>query len=234
MIEFYSKNFNKNYKSKINQLSFDIRRLLTLEKIKIEESNEIILEDNFKKNLDPKTWNEINNLYNSILKNKDKVSLTLKKFINKTNENTKSKFKFIDTFAGCGGLSLGLSNKGFNPVLINEIEPKFLESYYFNHNIHLDNYYCGDIKNIANDNRLKNRFKNIDLIVGGPPCQGFSMANRQRILDDPRNKLYKYYLELLANLKPKFFIMENVKGMMKKSQIPELTKQTTASPHLLH
>ena len=43
------------------------------------------------------------------------------------------------------------------------------------------------------------------------------MANRQRILDDPRNKLYKYYLDLLGNLKPKFFIMENVKGMMKKS-----------------
>ena len=65
--------------------------------------------------------------------------------------------------------------------------------------------------------KVKKKFKNIDLIVGGPPCQGFSMANRQRILDDPRNKLYKYYLDLLGNLKPKFFIMENVKGMMKKS-----------------
>ena len=92
-----------------------------------------------------------------------------------------------------------------------------MESYYFNHNIHLDNYYCGDIKDIANSDEVKKKFKNIDLIVGGPPCQGFSMANRQRILDDPRNKLYKYYLDLLGNLKPKFFIMENVKGMMKKS-----------------
>ena len=73
------------------------------------------------------------------------------------------------------------------------------------------------IKDIANNEEIKNKFKNIDLIVGGPPCQGFSMANRQRILDDPRNKLYKYYLDLLGNLKPKFFIMENVKGMMKKS-----------------
>ena len=139
------------------------------------------------------------------------------KFINKTENNENSKLKCIDTFAGCGGLSLGLKNAGFNPVLINEIEPKFLESYYFNHNIHLDNYYCGDIKDIANSEELKKKFKNIDLIVGGPPCQGFSMANRQRILDDPRNKLYKYYLDLLGNLKPKFFIMENVKGMMKKS-----------------
>ena len=95
---------------------------------------------------------------------------------------------------------MGLKNAGFNPVLINEIEPKFLESYYFNHNINLDNYYCGDIKDIANSDELKKKFKNIDLIVGGPPCQGFSMANRQRILDDPRNKLYKYYLDLNKHL----------------------------------
>ncbi len=217
MIEFYSKNFQKNYKTKINQLSFDIKRLLELEKVKVEEKDQIILDINFKKNLDLKTWIGINNLYNTILKNKDKVSNTLNKFINKTNINTNYKFKFIDTFAGCGGLSLGLSNKGFKPVLINEIEPKFLESYYFNHNIHLDNYNCEDIKNIANENTIQNKFRGIDLIVGGPPCQGFSMANRQRIIDDPRNKLYKYYLNLLANLKPKFFIMENVKGMINKA-----------------
>ena len=80
--------------------------------------------------------------------------------------------------------------------------------------MHIDNYHCGDIKEIAHKNDYD---EDIDLVVGGPPCQGFSMANRQRILDDPRNKLYKYYLDLLANVKPKFFIMENVKGMMKKS-----------------
>ena len=175
MIEFYSKNFKKNYKTKINQLSFDIKRLLELEKIKVEEKNQIILDINFKKNLDLKTWIGINNLYNTIVKNKDKISNTLNKFINKTNINTNYKFKFIDTFAGCGGLSLGLSNKGFKPVLINGFEPKFLESYYFNHNIHLDNYNW-DIKNIAMKYN-KNKFRGIDLIVGDP-CQGFSMANR--------------------------------------------------------
>jgi DNA (cytosine-5)-methyltransferase 1 len=111
-------------------------------------------------------------------------------------------------------LSLGLMNNGFNPILVNEIEPKYLETYYFNHDLHINNYHCGDIKDIAQKTDYN---KDIDLVVGGPPCQGFSMANRQRLLDDPRNKLYKYYLELLANVKPKFFIMENVKGMMKKS-----------------
>lgn len=217
MIEFYYKYFKTNYKSKIDQLSIDIRRLLELEKINILKDKRIVLNDNLKYNLDDKKWLEINSLYNTLLQHKESISPTLLKFINKSEKNHKSKLKFIDTFAGCGGLSLGLKYSGFQPVLINEIEPKFLESYYFNHNIHLDNYYCGDIKDIANSEEIKNKFKDIDLIVGGPPCQGFSMANRQRILDDPRNKLYKYFLDLLGNLKPKFFIMENVKGMMKKS-----------------
>ncbi|MCD8431737.1 DNA cytosine methyltransferase [Tenacibaculum finnmarkense genomovar ulcerans] len=217
MIEYYSKYFKSNYKSKVNQLIIDIKRLLELENIELINENSIVLNENLQKNLDSKTWIEINSLYNTLLKQKDNISPTLFKFINKTENNNNSKLKCIDTFAGCGGLSLGLKNAGFNPVLINEIEPKFLESYYFNHNIHLDNYYCGDIKDIANSQEIKNKYKDIDLIVGGPPCQGFSMANRQRLLDDPRNKLYKYYLDLLGNLKPKFFIMENVKGMMKKS-----------------
>lgn len=217
MIEFYSKYFDSNYKSKVNQLILDIKRLLELENIELINEGLIVLDENLQKNLDSKTWSIINSLYNTLYKKRDDISPTLLKFINKTENNDDSKLKCIDTFAGCGGLSLGLKNVGFKPVLINEIEPKFLESYYFNHNIHLDNYYCGNIKDIANSEAIKNKFKNIDLIVGGPPCQGFSMANRQRILDDPRNKLYKYYLDLLGNLKPKFFIMENVKGMMKKS-----------------
>lgn len=217
MIEFYSKYFNSNYKSKVNQLILDINRLLELENIELIKENSIVLDESLQNNLDSKTWAEINSLYNTLFKKRKDISSTLLKFINKTENNYNSKLKCIDTFAGCGGLSLGLKNVGFNPVLINEIEPKFLESYYFNHNIHLNNYYCGDIKDIANSKEIKNKFKNIHLIVGGPPCQGFSMANRQRILDDPRNKLYKYYLDLLGNLKPKFFIMENVRGMMKKS-----------------
>jgi DNA (cytosine-5)-methyltransferase 1 len=214
MIEFYNKYFKSNYKSKINQLIIDINRLLELENIKVETNSKIILSDSFKDSLSNKTWYEINELYNTLYDNQKTLSKTLKKFINKTNKNTKAKLKFIDTFAGCGGLSLGLMNVGFNPALVNEIEPKYLETYYFNHDLHIDNYHCGDIKEIAQKSDFHN---DIDLVVGGPPCQGFSMANRQRLIDDPRNKLYKYYLDLLANVKPKFFIMENVKGMIKKS-----------------
>jgi DNA (cytosine-5)-methyltransferase 1 len=217
MIEFYSKYFKANYKSKVHQLTLDIKRLLELENIEQINEDSIVLDKSLENTLDSKSWLEINSLYNTLLKQRGKISPTLSKFINKTENNGNSKLKCIDTFAGCGGLSLGLKNAGFNPVLINEIEPKYLESYYFNHNIHLDNYHCGDIKDVAHSKELKSKFKDIDLIVGGPPCQGFSMANRQRLLDDPRNKLYKYYLDLLGSLKPKFFIMENVKGMMKKS-----------------
>ena len=217
MIEFYSKYFKKNYSSKVGQLIYDLKRLLDLEKLEILDENKIVLDPTFKKNLSDEYWKDLNKVYNTLYAKEKELSSTLKKFINKKSENQRSDLKFIDTFAGCGGLSLGLKNAGFNPVYVNEIEPKFLETYYFNHDITLDNYYCGDIKNIATDNELKIKYKNIDLIAGGPPCQGFSMANRQRLIDDPRNKLYKHFLDLLGTIRPKFFIMENVKGMMNKS-----------------
>jgi DNA (cytosine-5)-methyltransferase 1 len=85
-----------------------------------------------------------------------------------------------------------------------------------------DRFFIGDIKKLIDDyKQYKKYFDDVDLISGGPPCQGFSMANRQRIINDPRNILYKAYLEILKKSKPKFFIMENVKGMLNK--IDEIT-----------
>ena len=81
-----------------------------------------------------------------------------------------------------------------------------------NPQIDTQNIICDDIKNVLNI--FEKYFGKIDLILGGPPCQGFSMANRQRLIDDPRNKLYKYYIEAIKIIKPKFFVMENVKGML--------------------
>lgn len=127
------------------------------------------------------------------------------------------KKKFIDLFAGCGGLSLGLEQAGFTPVFVNEINASFCETYIKNHNLPKDRYYIGDINELNKElSNYKDIFKDIDLVCGGPPCQGFSMANRQRIIDDPRNNLYKAYLFFLKEVKPKFFLMENVKGMAKK------------------
>jgi DNA (cytosine-5)-methyltransferase 1 len=131
--------------------------------------------------------------------------------------------KMIDLFAGCGGLSLGMEQAGFTTVFANEINENLFETYIFNRNLDKNSYFRGDINELnLNLNTYKSKFKDVDLVCGGPPCQGFSMANRQRILDDPRNNLYKAYLEFLKEVRPKFFVMENVKGMSKK--IDEISK----------
>jgi DNA (cytosine-5)-methyltransferase 1 len=123
----------------------------------------------------------------------------------------------IDLFAGCGGLSLGLEQAGFTPIFANEIMPEYIETYKRNHSLDDSQYFVGDIKdlNLIIDNYLE-MFGDVDLVCGGPPCQGFSMANRQRIIDDPRNQLYKEFLIFLSHVRPRFFLMENVRGMMNK------------------
>lgn len=126
-------------------------------------------------------------------------------------------YRMVDLFAGCGGLSLGLEQAGFTPWFVNEIVPQFAKTYKFNHQLSDEHYFIGDISDLnKNINNFQDLLTDITLVCGGPPCQGFSMANRQRILDDPRNGLYKQFLIFLGHIKPKFFIMENVKGMMNK------------------
>lgn len=129
----------------------------------------------------------------------------------------KKEYKFVDLFAGCGGLSVGLQQAGFTPWFVNEIVEQFCNTYKFNHNLSDEHYFVGDIADLnAHIDEYKEILSDITLVCGGPPCQGFSMANRHRILDDPRNALYKQYLIFLKTVRPKFFIMENVKGMMNK------------------
>lgn len=129
----------------------------------------------------------------------------------------KKEYKFVDLFAGCGGLSVGLQQAGFTPWFVNEIVEQFCNTYKFNHNLSDEHYFVGDIADLnTHIDEYKGILSDITLVCGGPPCQGFSMANRQRILDDPRNALYKQYLIFLKTVRPKFFIMENVKGMMNK------------------
>lgn len=122
--------------------------------------------------------------------------------------------KFVDLFCGSGGLSLGFSQEGFRPILANDIEEACGKTYRFNHmDISQKNVIIGDIKEISQN--ITNYIKEeVDLVLGGPPCQSFSMANRQRVIDDPRNFLYKNYVEVIEKTKPKFFVMENVKGML--------------------
>ncbi|SFQ64110.1 DNA cytosine methyltransferase [Streptococcus equinus] len=128
-------------------------------------------------------------------------------------ENESRKPTVVDLFCGSGGLSLGFSQNKFKIIFANDIEKSALRTYSFNHpEVDGNKITMGGIEDIAhNVNSYIN--EDVDVLAGGPPCQGFSNANRQRIIDDPRNVLYKYYVETVKNLHPKFFVMENVKGM---------------------
>lgn len=120
----------------------------------------------------------------------------------------------IDLFCGAGGLSLGFTQNGFITSLANDIEPSCVDTYAHNHpETPREHIILGDINDIIANLKSLQRFDTVDVVVGGPPCQGFSMANRQRIIDDPRNKLYKSYIKVVELVQPKFFVMENVKGM---------------------
>lgn len=128
--------------------------------------------------------------------------------------NDKDSPTLVDFFCGAGGMSLGFCQNGFKVLLANDIEDVCTKTYSFNHyEIPKERIITGDIKQIV-ENIDKHINDDVDVIIGGPPCQGFSMANRQRIIDDPRNVLYKSYVKGVEKLKPKFFVMENVKGML--------------------
>jgi DNA (cytosine-5)-methyltransferase 1 len=137
-------------------------------------------------------------------------------YINEKRRSVRdSDLRMIDLFCGAGGLSLGFTQEGFITALANDIEECCIDTYSHNHpETPRAAIVKGDIKEVINNlSRIVGSTK-IDVIIGGPPCQGFSMANRQRLIDDPRNYLYKRFVETVRKIKPTFFIMENVKGML--------------------
>lgn len=159
------------------------------------------------------------------LKKKTPVDKNLKKFMDyyrreEVNRylNDKQSPTVADFFCGAGGMSLGFHQNGYKIVLANDIEEVCTETYSLNHyEIPKNRILNDDIKNII-ENIENIVSEKVNVVIGGPPCQGFSMANRQRIIDDPRNILYKYYVKGVEKLKPEFFIMENVKGMLGVAQ----------------
>lgn len=152
--------------------------------------------------------------------NKDIVYDAIWKLYNSEREKAQEEAKnkhdltLIDFFCGAGGLSLGFIQEGFNVKLANDIEDVCIETYKYNHPqlpssrlIQEDiRVFIDDIDNLVDEP--------IDIVVGGPPCQGFSNINQRRIIDDPRNELYKYFLMMIERIAPKFVVMENVKGML--------------------
>ena len=125
-----------------------------------------------------------------------------------------NKLKVVDLFAGAGGLSLGFRDTGmFNIVAAVEKDVNAQNTY--KHNFKGVELHS-DIRDVQFD-QILGKYKNIDVVIGGPPCQGFSNANRQHNhAINQNNKLVKEYIKAILTLKPKAFVMENV-GMLKSN-----------------
>ena len=115
---------------------------------------------------------------------------------------------FIDLFSGCGGLSLGFELAGYKNVIAIDFWQDALTTYSYNRDG--SNTLCADLSKLDAE-RIKELYKieKVDVIIGGPPCQGFSVAGK-RIIDDERNKLYKSFVNFVRVFRPNAFVMENV------------------------
>ncbi len=143
----------------------------------------------------------------------DKLSNKKRKEIQDKERNV-SKPTMVDFFAGAGGLSCGFTQAGFSVCFANDFEEVCVRTYRYNHpELPAKQVLKEDIRKIVN-NIEDYVSEDVDIVVGGPPCQSFSSANQRRIIDDPRNELYKYFIEAVKKLCPKFVVMENVRGML--------------------
>lgn len=121
-------------------------------------------------------------------------------------------FEFVDLFCGAGGLSAGLEQSNLIPNLALDKDAPSLLSYHFNRPfLNSSQIINDDIRKVVKEFE----FKKSPLIVGGPPCQGFSNANKQRKENDDRNELYKFYLHTVDKTDTDIFLLENVEGILK-------------------
>lgn len=127
----------------------------------------------------------------------------------------------LDLFSGCGGFSKGIEDSGLNIIAGIDIWNRAIETY--NKNFKKHQGICEDLKKLS-PNRFQQKYnKNnikIDIIIGGPPCQGFSLAGK-RDKNDPRNSLFMEFIKYINYFKPKAFIMENVIGILSMKTIAD-------------
>ena len=142
---------------------------------------------------------------------------------------------FIDLFAGCGGLSLGLEKSGFNPIYVNELNKDALQTYLLNRSefeyLQKEGFNSNDIYDVTKSKKILHSLKvnlfsyfkikegELALVVGGPPCQGYSGIGHRRTFnidkkDIPSNHLYREMSKFIKVFKPKCFIFENVRGLL--------------------
>ena len=120
-------------------------------------------------------------------------------------------YKIIDLFAGVGGLSLGFEMEGFNVVVANEYDPSIAKAYIKNRSN--PNMIVEDITKLPIIETFGKYAGKVDVVVGGPPCQGFSQKGQRKTIHDPRNFLFKYYVDVVKNVRPRYFVMENVPNL---------------------
>ena len=124
--------------------------------------------------------------------------------------------KVIDLFSGAGGLSQGFRDAGFDIISAVEIDKNLSQT--FRENFKKTKLFEKDISKV-NSKDLLAKNSNVDIVIGGPPCQGFSMSGKRIrsngiFLNDKRNKLFKEFVRVIKDLKPKIFLMENVPGIL--------------------
>jgi DNA (cytosine-5)-methyltransferase 1 len=133
--------------------------------------------------------------------------------------------KVVDVFAGCGGLTSGfLGTRRFKVVAAVEKDPQAAATYALNHGE--DHTFCGDIKDW-----LAEGVPAADVVVGGPPCQGFSALGSQ-YNRDARNALWRRYVDVLVQTKPLYFVLENVATFLGSGQFRDLRRETHRSGRL--
>ena len=135
----------------------------------------------------------------------------------------KKKYKVLDLFCGCGGISEGYALAGFD--IAGGIDFNEYATITFQHNFKKAKVHNIDITTFP-DSQIEEEYGDVDVIVGGPPCQGFSYAG-WRDPNDKRNQLFRDFVDIVTTLKPKFFVMENVPGiltMRKGEAIKEIIK----------
>lgn len=121
-------------------------------------------------------------------------------------------YDFIDLFCGAGGLSVGLEQEGFRPVVAVDKDRSAVLTYRFNRPWLTDgNVIHEDICELVE----QNVFPHVPVVVGGPPCQGFSVVNKHKKENDERNGLYRFYVHCVEQALPDIFLIENVEGILK-------------------
>ena len=129
---------------------------------------------------------------------------------------SRQRFSCLDLFCGAGGFTEGFRQAGFHTIAANDLDGWAGNTFVANHARHGTHFVPGDIACAEVQQELLHHVRDraIDVLIGGPPCQAFSQVrNHHRIIEDPRNSLYRHFVEVIRAVRPRAFVMENVPGL---------------------